>query len=262
MRQFLRGLAVLAAAFWVAGLEPAAAQQVTVFAAASLKDALEDAAKTFTASTGTPVRFSFAASSALAKQIEQGAPADLFASADLDWMDYLAQRKLIRPDTRVDLVGNRLVVVAAKESPIKELKLDAASLKAALGDGRLTTGEISSVPVGKYAKAALEKLGLWAEVQPRLAMTESVRAALALVARGEAPLGIVYATDAAAEPKVKIVATFPADSHAPIVYPFAVTAEAKSDGARQFLEFLKGPAARRAFETQGFSIIGPAGVRG
>jgi molybdate transport system substrate-binding protein len=201
------------------------------------------------------VRFSFAASSALAKQIEQGAPADIFASADLDWMDYLAQRKLIRPETRVDLLGNRLVVIAAKDSALKELKLDVASLKDALGDGRLTTGEVTSVPVGKYAKTALEKLGLWAEVQPRLAMTESVRAALALVARGEAPLGIVYATDAAVEPKVKVVATFPPDSHPPIIYPFALTADAKSTSARQFLDFLQGPQARQAFAAQGFSLL-------
>ncbi len=256
MRQLFRGLAIAAAVLWLAALlHPAAAQQITVFAAASLKDALEDAAKSFTAAHGAPVRFSFAASSALAKQIEQGAPADLFASADLDWMNYLAERKLIRPDTRVNLLGNRLVVVAAKELPLKELKLDAASLKAALGDGRLTTGEVNSVPVGKYAKTALEKLGLWREVQPRLAMTESVRAALALVARGEAPLGIVYATDAAAEPKVKIVATFPPDSHPPIIYPFALVAESRLDSARQFLEYLKGPAARRAFEAQGFSVL-------
>jgi molybdate transport system substrate-binding protein len=259
MRPLVRGLAVTVAALWLAAPQPAAAQQITVFAAASLKDALEDAAKSFTAANGASVRFSFAASSALAKQIEQGAPADLFASADLDWMNYLAERKLIRPDTRVDLLGNRLVVVVARESPLNELKLDVPSVRAALGDGRLTTGEVNSVPVGKYAKAALEKLGLWGEVQPRLAMTETVRAALALVARGEAPLGIVYATDAAAEPKVKVVATFPSDSHAPIIYPFALTAETKLDSARQFLEYLKGPVARRAFEAQGFSILSPGG---
>ena len=258
MRRLSWRIAAAGAVLWL-GRAPASAQQVTVFAAASLKDALEDANKAFTASGGAPVRFSFAASSALAKQIEQGAPADLFASADLDWMDYLAARKLIRPETRINLLGNRLVVIAAKESPLKELKLDAASLKAALGDGRLATGEVTSVPIGKYAKAALQKLGLWGDVQARLAMTETVRAALALVARGEAPLGIVYATDAAAEPKVKIVATFPPDSHAPIIYPFALTAETKLDTARQFLEFLKGPAARRAFEAQGFTILSPSG---
>jgi molybdate transport system substrate-binding protein len=255
MRHVLRGAAVAAAVLWLGAVAPAVAQEVTVFAAASLKDALEDAAKTFMASTGTHVRFSFAASSALAKQIESGAPADLFASADLDWMDYLAQRKLVRSDTRVNLLGNRLVVVAAKDAPFAELKLDAASVRAALGgDGRLATGEVSSVPVGKYAKTALEKLGLWSEVQPRLAMTESVRAALALVARGEAALGIVYATDAAAEPKVKVVATFPPDSHPAIIYPFAVTADGKFELGKRFLDFLKGPEARAAFEKQGFSL--------
>jgi len=258
MRRLSWLIATAGAVLWL-GFAPAAAQQVTVFAAASLKDALEDAGRAFTASGGAPVRFSFAASSALARQIEQGAPADLFASADLDWMDYLAARKLIRPDTRVNLLGNRLVVIAARESPLKELRLDVASFRAALGDGRLATGEVTSVPIGKYAKAALEKLGLWGDVQPRLAMTETVRAALALVARGEAPLGIVYATDAAAEPKVKIVATFPPDSHAPIIYPFALTVETRVDAARQFLEFLKGPVARRAFEAQGFTVLSPSG---
>lgn len=258
MRGLCWRIAVALALLWPAASTSAGTEQVTVFAAASLKDSLEVAAKTFTASTGVAVRFSFAASSVLAKQIDQGAPADLFASADLDWMDYLAARKLIRPETRTNLLGNRLVIIAARESPLKELLLDAASLRAALGDGRITTGDVSSVPVGKYAKAALEKLGLWSEVQQRLAMTESVRAALALVARGEAPLGIDYATDAAAEPKVKIVAAFPPDSHPPIIYPFALTADTKLDAARQFLEFLKGPMARRAFETQGFTVLSPS----
>ncbi len=233
-----------------------AQEPVMVFAAASLRDALTNAAKAFTATTGVQVRMSFAASPALAKQIEQGAPADIFASADLDWMDYLSQRKLVRTDTRVNLLGNKLVVIAPKQSRIVELKLEAASIKAALGDdGRLATGEVSSVPVGKYARTALEKLGLWSDVGPRLAMVENVRAALLLVARGEAPLGIVYATDAAAEPLVKVVAVFPADSHPPIVYPFALTTLTKNEGAIKLLDYLKGSSARPFFEAQEFTLL-------
>src|SRR5262249_17050711 len=153
-----RGLGIAVAVLCLGGLAPATAQQVTVFAAASLKDALDEAGKSFTASSGASVRFSFAASSTLAKQIEQATPADLFASADPGWMDYLAARKLIRAETRINLLGNRLVIIAATESPLKEVALDAASLRAALGDGRITTADVISVPVGKYAKAALEKL--------------------------------------------------------------------------------------------------------
>ena len=237
------------------GIAPAQ-EPVTVFAAASLKNALTNAAKPFTAMTGIQVRISLAASSALARQIEQGAPADIFASADLDWMDYLVRHKLVRAETRVNLLGNNLVVVAPKPSRLTELMLDATSLKNALGsDGRLATAEVSSVPVGKYAKAALEKLGLWSDVSPRLAMTENVRAALVLVAREEAPLGIVYATDAKAEPRVKVVAVFPADSHPPIIYPFALTAQTKNEGAMKFLDYLRGPAARSFFEAEGFALL-------
>jgi molybdate transport system substrate-binding protein len=244
---------------------PAACAQetLTVFAAASLKNALEDAAKAFAAEsrpTSSPsIRFSFAASSALAKQIEQGAPADLFASADLEWMDYLQGRNQIRPGTRVDLLNNRLVVVAPADSPLREVAFTRDSLLKALGpDGRLATGEVTSVPIGKYAKAAFEKFGIWADIRPRLAPTENVRAALVLVSRGEAPLGVVYETDARADPRVRVVATFPADSHPPVIYPFAVTAAAKDPAAAaRFLDYLKGPAARRFFEAQGFTVIGP-----
>ena len=228
---------------------------VTVFAAASLQDALNDAAKNFTATSGIAVKFSFDASSTLARQIEQGAPADLFASADLDWMDYLDKRHLIEPRTRVNLLGNRLVIVAPRDAPFAELKLDATSLEAALGGGRIATGAVETVPVGRYAKTALQKLGLWGELESRIAPADNVRAALAYVARGEAPLGIVYATDATAEPKVKIVATFPRDSHPPIIYPFAVTSGAKGEGAARFLSFLQAPAARASFTARGFSIV-------
>jgi molybdate transport system substrate-binding protein len=230
---------------------------VTVFAAASLKDALDNASAQFTKDTDVQVHRSYAASSALARQIEQGAPADLFASADLDWMNYLAQKRLIQTDTRVNLLGNKLVVIASRDSPIFDLKLDAPSILSALGaDGRLATGEVKSVPVGKYAKAAMEKLKIWSEIAQRMAMTENVRAALILVARGAAPLGIVYASDAKAEPRVKVVATFPPDSHPPIIYPFALTMTTKGNAAGRLLDFLKGSNARTVFEQQGFTFLG------
>ena len=250
--------AVLVAALLL-GTAAQAAETVTVFGAASLKNALDDAGKAFTAQTGIAVKASYAASSALARQIEAGAPADLFASADLEWMDYLDKKTLIRAESRVNLLNNRLVVVAPKDAKESEVPFTADGFSKALGaDGRLATGEVSSVPVGKYAKAAFETLGLWATIQPRLAQADNVRAALALVSRGEAPLGVVYESDAKSDPGVKVVGVFPAGSHPPVVYPFAVTSEAKGDGAARFLDFLKGPAARPFFEAQGFSVI-PAG---
>jgi molybdate transport system substrate-binding protein len=232
-----------------------AQETVTVFAAASLQNALIDAAAKFTDATGIKVKFSFDATSTLARQIEDGAPADLFASADIDWMDYLAQGNLIKPQTRVNLLSNRLVIIAPRNSATNELKLDTASIEAALGSGRIATGAVETVPVGRYAKLALEKLGLWTALQSRIAPAENVRVALSYVARGEAPLGIVYATDAASEPRIKVVATFPRDTHPPIVYPFAVVTGAKGDGATRFLDFLQGPVARQSFSAQGFSFI-------
>ncbi|MFZ4534130.1 MAG: molybdate ABC transporter substrate-binding protein, partial [Alsobacter sp.] len=185
-------------------------EPLTVFAAASLKTALDEVAPVFTATTGIPVRFSYAASSALARQIENGAPADVFASADLEWMDYLQQRRLVKPESRLNLLGNRLVVIAPADTALRDLPLTAAAISGALGPtGRLATGEVASVPAGRYAKAALQSLGLWTLAEPRLAQSENVRAALSFVARGEAPLGIVYTTDASSEPKVKVVARFP-----------------------------------------------------
>ncbi|WP_298953613.1 molybdate ABC transporter substrate-binding protein [uncultured Methylobacterium sp.] len=253
----MRALSLLFVAGLLGGLVPAAAAETTtVFAAASLKNALDDAGKAFTAQTGIAVKASYAASSALARQIEQGAPADLFASADLEWMDYLAARKLIRPETRVNLLANRLVVVAQKDARVGEASFTADWFTRALGaDGRLATGEVNSVPIGKYAKAAFETLGLWGGLQPRLAQADNVRAALSLVSRGEAPLGVVYESDAKSDPGVKVVGVFPADSHPPVVYPFAVTAEARGTGAARFLDFLKGPAGRPFFEAQGFGVI-------
>jgi molybdate transport system substrate-binding protein len=232
-----------------------AEQPLTVFAAASLKTALDQADKAFSAETGVPVRASYAASSALANQIAQGAPADIYASADPDWMDDLNSRKLILAGTRVDLLGNRLVVIAANDSPVAALALDAPAFTSALDGRRLALAEVTSVPAGRYAKAALQSLGLWENLRPHLAMAENVRAALRFVSRGEAPLGIVYATDAAADPEVKIVATFPADSHPPIVYPFAATAGGNAEHARSYLEFLQGPSARAIFEKQGFAVL-------
>jgi molybdate transport system substrate-binding protein len=249
--------ALTAAAFCAALGAPAAAKakSITVFAAASMKSALDDINAAFLKATGTKVTASYAASSALARQLELGAPADVFASADLDWMDYSAGKKTIKDETRVNLLGNKLVLVARKDSKIDSVALapgfDLAKL---IGDGRIATGEVSSVPVGKYAKSALEKLGIWASVEKRFAMADNVRAALALVARGEAVLGIVYETDAKVEKNVKIVGAFPADSHAPIVYPVAATANAKPEAAA-YLAFLRSATAKAVFEQYGFAFL-------
>lgn len=249
--------ALVFAGLIVAAPAARAAETATIFAAASLKNALDAAGKAFTAENGVALKTSYAASSALARQIEQGAPADLFASADLEWMDYLEKKSLVRPGTRVNLLGNRIVVIAPKDATITAVPFTPAGFAAALGpDGRLATGEVTSVPIGKYAKAAFETLGLWSALQPRLAQADNVRAALLLVSRGEAPLGVVYESDARSDPGVKVVGVFPADSHPPVVYPFAVTAEAKGDGAARFLAFLQSAAARPFFEAQGFQILG------
>ncbi|TBW40315.1 molybdate ABC transporter substrate-binding protein [Siculibacillus lacustris] len=258
----LRRLAALALATGLAlavPTAPVAAETAgpTVFAAASMKTALDEIDALYTKATGKSVTVSYAASSALAKQIEQGAPADLFVSADIPWMDYVAAKGLIRPETRVDLLGNALVLIAPLSQPETLTLAPGAPLAAKIGDGKLATGDIASVPVGKYAKAALEKLGLWAEVQPKIAGTDNVRAALSLVARGEARYGIVYATDAKSEPKVTVVGTFPTDSHPPIVYPVAITKDSTSPDAAAYLAFLKGPEAAKIFVDQGFTILKP-----
>lgn len=241
----------------LAGPPRALAQDKTliVFAAASLKDALDEINAAYAQSGAGKVTASYAASSQLIKQIEQGAPADVFISADLDWMDYGAQKKLIKEDTRVNLLGNRLVLVAPGDGKVERVTIGPNfSLAAMVGDGRIVTGDVRAVPVGRYAKAALEKLGVWDSVQPKLAMVENVRAALELVARGEAPLGIVYETDAKAEPKVRTIAVFPPDSHPPIVYPAALTLEAKA-GAADYLAFLRSTAAKQIFEKRGFTFL-------
>jgi molybdate transport system substrate-binding protein len=229
---------------------------VLVFAAASLKNALDEIAAGWTKSLGkAPPRISYAASSTLAKQIEQGAPADLFLSADLDWMDYLEKKSLIRPDTRINLLGNKIVLVAPRDSSVAlELK-PGVDLAKAVKDSRLAIANVDAVPAGKYGKAALISIGAWESVKDKLAQAENVRAALLLVARGEASLGIVYSTDAVAEPNVRIVATFPDGSHPPIVYPAALTTAGKSANARNFLDHLHSAAARPVFERQGFAVL-------
>jgi molybdate transport system substrate-binding protein len=239
---------------WASG--PARAEEpVVVFAAASLKNALDAAAADFHAGGGAEVKISYGGSLSLARQIVAGAPADLFASADEESMDEAAKGGAIKAGSRFDLLGNQLVVVAQKQSPIDKLEFSVDGFAKAIGAGRLATGEVSTVPVGKYAKAALQNLGLWAIVEPHLAMTDNVRAALAFVARGEAPLGIVYATDAAADATVKIVATFPEASHPPILYPFALTTSSHNDAAGRFLAWLKSPPGRAIFGHQGFKVL-------
>jgi molybdate transport system substrate-binding protein len=231
-----------------------------VFAAASMKNALDAAAADFTEDANAPVTISYAASPTLAKQIEAGAPADIFISADLDWMDYLDERRLIKANTRRSLVGNTLVLIAPAKAPVELAIGPAFPIAEKLGDGRLAMANTKAVPAGKYAKAALETLRVWPAVEGKLAEADNVRAALSLVSRGEAPLGIVYASDAAADPGVVIVDAFPADTHPKIVYPVAVTADSTHPAAQSFVSFLASDAGRGHFEKEGFSILaGDAG---
>lgn len=238
-------------------LAPASAEDktITVFAAASMKNALDEVDAAYTAKTGIKITASYAASSVLAKQIEQGAPADVFVSADTDWMDYALAKKTINESTRVNLLGNSIVLIAPKDSEINNITIaQGFDLAKLAGDGRIATGDVKSVPAGKYAKAALEKLGAWQGAEPKFAMAESVRAALTLVARGEANLGIVYSTDAKVEPGVKVVGTFPADSHPAIIYPVAATMTAKPE-TNAYLAFLRTSAAKTIFEKYGFKFL-------
>ncbi len=237
-------------------LAPAArARDLTVFAAASLTDAMRDVADVWEKAGHKPLRQSFSASSTLARQIEQGAPANLFASADEKWMDYLASRGLIAPGTRADLLSNDLVLIVPANKAKQVTTGKGFDLLALLGpDGRLATGDPAHVPVGIYAQQALTKLGLWSRVEPRLARTEDVRGALQLVERGEAPVGIVYATDAAISSRVAIAGTFPADSHDPITYPFAVVKANDTPDARALMSFLRGPEAKAIFSRRGFKV--------
>ncbi|MDP9083045.1 MAG: molybdate ABC transporter substrate-binding protein [Pseudomonadota bacterium] len=256
MRKLLRSwvtiwLLVLSLPIAAAGVDK---PPVVVFAAASLTNVLQELGDRFTQESAIPIKFSFAASSALAKQIENGAPADVFFSADIAWMDYLQTRKLIQIATRHDVVGNRLVLIAPADSKIK-LKIEPLfALGAALGAGHLATGDPDSVPAGRYAREALNNLGVWNAVQDRLVRAENVRSALAFVDRGEAPLGIVYETDALIDPQVRVVDVFPNDSHAPITYPIALTTMAKVDGA-QFLDYVRGPIGDVVFKKYGFITL-------
>jgi molybdate transport system substrate-binding protein len=233
-----------------------AQEQITVFAAASLKNALDDTNAAFTKATGIKVVASYEASSALAKQIEQGAPADIFISADLRWMDYANEHKLIKPDTRVNLLGNKLVLITPKDSRLDHVAIgDGFDIAKLAGDGRIAVADVKAVPAGLYAKAALEKLGAWTAAEPKLAQAENVRATLAFVARGETPVGIVYETDARIEPKVKIIGAFPDGSYPPVTYPVAATASGKAATAARYLSFLATPAAKAIFERYGFSFL-------
>lgn len=252
MRHFIAVVAIALCAFAL----PARAQEpVTVFAAASLKNALDAINAAWSQEAGKEATISYAGSSALAKQIEEGAPADLFISADLDWMAYLSERDLIDTASERRLLGNRIVLVAPADSTV-ELSIDPGfDLAAALGDGRLAMANVDAVPAGRYGMAALESLGVWDGVADKVAQAENVRAALQLVALGEAPLGIVYQTDATAEPGVRVVGTFPEDSHDQIVYPAALTATSANPDAAAFLDYLQGEAARAIFVEQGFTVL-------
>ncbi|HUK11103.1 MAG TPA: molybdate ABC transporter substrate-binding protein [Stellaceae bacterium] len=255
-RRFIAASAV-AVAMVIANASAAFASDLIIFAAASLKNALDEAVVAYQAEGGEKTAISYAASSALARQIESGAPADLFISADLDWADYLQKRNLLKADTRVDLLSNRLVMIAPAASKLTvEIKPD-FPLASLLGDERMAMADPAAVPAGKYGKAALEKLGVWSSVEGKIAPAEDVRAALAFVSRGEAALGIVYATDAAVDKGVKIVAVFPPDSYPRIVYPAAITRDSENPKAAALLAFLQSNQARVIFEKWGFTFLPP-----
>jgi molybdate transport system substrate-binding protein len=233
----------------------AQAQGLTVFAAASLTDAMKDISVRWADAGHQPLRMSFGSSSTLARQIEDGAPANVFASADEKWMDYMAEKGQIAADTRKDLLGNDLVLIVPADKPAHVTINKNFDLLALLGaNGRLATGDPAHVPVGIYAEQALKSLGIWASISPRLASTADVRSALLLVERGEAPAGIVYGTDAAVSKAVMVAGTFPADSHDPISYPFAVTKSGDTPDARAFLLFLTSPPVRAIFVQRGFKV--------
>jgi molybdate transport system substrate-binding protein len=255
MRWLNGGLSSLALALYLTiASAPVAAASVMVFAAASLKEAMDEQARQFAANTGDKVIVSYGASNALAKQIEAGAPADVFISADLDWMDYVAGHNLLAPNARFNLLRNTLVLIEPASSR-QTLKIAPNfGLAAVLGTEKLAMANPDSVPAGKYGKSALEKLGVWTSVEKQVVRTENVRAALALVARGEAPFGIVYATDALSDKGVRIVDSFPPDSYPPIVYPAALLASSTSPAAKPLLEYLRSVPARPVWERFGFGL--------
>jgi molybdate transport system substrate-binding protein len=267
MRFTLRGYAtgitllILAAVGLPGAIRAADTETVTVFAAASLTDALQAMAADFRQQGDSEVRFSFAASSTLARQVEAGAPADIFVSANPEWMDYLAGKNLIVAPTRVEPLGNTLVVIAPADSRLTSIKIEKGfDIAALVGPGsRIATGDPAHVPVGIYAQKALQSLEIWSATEPLLARTDSVRAALALVERGEAPLGIVYATDAQASAGVKVVGVFPPESYPPITYPFAIVAGRDTPAVRRFFEKITGGSAAQVYERFGFVWRGPTG---
>jgi molybdate transport system substrate-binding protein len=234
---------------------PATAEEVVVFAAASLKDGLDAVAADFQAATGNTVTISYAASNALATQIIEGAPADIFISAAVNWMDEVEKAGLVVPGTRADILGNTLVLIAHGKDAVPVEIGPGFDLAGLLGDGKLSMALVDAVPAGQYGKAALESLGVWSGVEASVAQSENVRAALALVSTGEAPFGIVYATDAVADDNVTVVGTFPADSHPPIVYPAALLTGAADDADRAFFEALTADSADAAFAAEGFAVI-------
>ena len=253
----LAGVSVAILTLLGAAHSPAAAQDktITVFAAASMKSALDDIDAAFTAKTGVKITVSYAASSALAKQIEQGAPADVFISADTKWMTYLVEKGAVKKEAAINFLGNRLVLVAAKDSTLSLKIAKDFPLADTLGDNRIAMGEPKSVPAGKYGQEALEFYGVWKAVQPKVAGADNVRAALKLVSAGEAPLGIVYETDAKADPEVKVVDVFGEDSHSPIIYPVAPVEASANPAKDEFVKFLVGPEAATIFKDAGFTTL-------
>ena len=246
---------LLVTAFVATLVTPARSEEVVVFAAASLKTALDAVAADFEAATGATVTISYAGSNALAKQIIEGAPADIFVSAAVNWMNEVEKAGLIVPDRRADLLGNRLVLVAhGKGAPMVDVG-EGFDLLALLGDGKLSMAMVDSVPAGQYGKEALETLGIWAGVEGSVAQSENVRAALALVSSGEAPYGIVYASDAVSDDNVTVVGTFPETSHKPIVYPAALLTGAVDAADKAFFEALSTEAADKRFKEQGFEVL-------
>ncbi len=257
-RRLLLAAVVVAAPALIGGALPALAAEPIVFAAASLKNALDDVAAAYHEKTGKSVAISYAGTATLVRQIAQGAPADIFFSADMAWMDYAAEHKLIEPDTRRTLLGNEIDLVVPKDSTATITIAPGMDLAGLLGPaGHLAMANVDSVPAGRYGKAALESLGVWDSVASHVVQSENVRLALAFVARGEAPAGIVYATDAAAEPAVKVIGTFPADSHKPILYPVAMTAGSTNPDTRAFFDFLQSDAAALAYRKQRFTVVSP-----
>ena len=250
----LKMMAISAALLAVPGFANAS-DKITVFAAASLKNALDAVNTSWQADTAKEATISYAASNALAKQIEDGAPADVFVSADLNWMKYLSDKNLIAAASEVKLLGNQIVLIAAKDSKA-DIKIEKDfKLADLIGTSKLAMGNVETVPAGKYGKQALEKLGVWTSVESKVAQSENVRAALKLVDAGEAAYGIVYATDAKSDATVKIVGTFPEDSHAPIIYPAAIVATSKNADAAEFVKYLQSGKAKAIFEAQGFIVL-------